>query len=339
VEIKFLYERSHTQFDNRDFSVLPDLQPHGQSIDIQTSMGGNSPGAGWLHAWMKMYTLVFQLASDLDPAIDGRVLLGDKFHQITPPELAPLNERIRELSEAEASELTDDEKRMREFAVSLMLWLEPHHDYSRPYPPKPLPDSPAASTLQTLTSSTVTTPPNTKLPNDISPAIESTESTPPPLIELPAQVSEFFEAMENAFKQAAENDLPWKAMHVATLTQEGFLIFNVVTARFRLGGGSKIKKGDSLLHVLKSLREKGISSLRTMAGQLIKAGEADATVEGRRVFVQETKIVQCVPEIHHDFCLDVAKRVTDARKKIREGLGRGIERLCKAHGQGLAMSS
>jgi N-terminal acetyltransferase B complex non-catalytic subunit len=94
-----------------------------------------------------------------------------------------------------------------------------------------------------------------------------------------------------------------------------------------------------------------------MAHQLIKIGENDGTVEGRRAFVDETKLVRCVPEvcpnlstpstkrssilsqIHHDFCLDVAKKVTDARRKVREGFGRGIERICKAQGQGVSLSS
>lgn len=38
------------QFDNRDFSVLPEYQPRGQSIDLQTAMGGNSPGVSMLLA-------------------------------------------------------------------------------------------------------------------------------------------------------------------------------------------------------------------------------------------------------------------------------------------------
>lgn len=33
-------------------------------------------------------------------------------------------------------------------------------------------------------------------------------------------------------------------MHISTLVQEAFVLYNIATARFRLGGGSKIKKGD-----------------------------------------------------------------------------------------------
>ncbi len=50
--------------------------------------------------------------------------------------------------------------------------------------------------------------------------------------------------LEAEFKVASEKDLPWRSLHVATLLQEGLLLFNIVTARFRLGGGAKVKKGD-----------------------------------------------------------------------------------------------
>ena len=52
-----------------------------------------------------MYIFVFQLASDLDPAIDGHILLGDKYNQIVPAGQVPLNERIREFSDSEAKEV------------------------------------------------------------------------------------------------------------------------------------------------------------------------------------------------------------------------------------------
>jgi N-terminal acetyltransferase B complex non-catalytic subunit len=53
--------------------------------------------------------------------------------------------------------------------------------------------------------------------------------------------------LEKSFKAASSADsktLPWKALHIATILQEGLLLFNIITARFKLGAGSKVKKGD-----------------------------------------------------------------------------------------------
>lgn len=36
-------------------------------------------------------------------------------------------------------------------------------------------------------------------------------------------------------------------------------------------------------------------------------------------------------QIDHDFVLQVAKRVTDARKQITEHVGKGMVRVCKTH--------
>jgi hypothetical protein len=52
-----------------------------------------------------------------------------------------------------------------------------------------------------------------------------------------------------------------------------------------------------MMHSIKLIREKANNALKSMSAQLIKAGEADATAEGRRQFVEETKFVQCVEEV------------------------------------------
>lgn len=92
-----------------------------------------------------------------------------------------------------------------------------------------------------------------------------------------------------------------------------------------------------------------------MSADLIKLSETEATVESRRLFVEETKLIQCVDEVRsrrlflylhssppsfqisHEFCLETAKKVTDARKRVIEGLGKGFEKITKVQGQGLSM--
>jgi hypothetical protein len=52
-----------------------------------------------------------------------------------------------------------------------------------------------------------------------------------------------------------------------------------------------------MMHSMKSIRERANSTLKHMSAQLVKIGEADATVEGRRQFVEETKLIQCVQDV------------------------------------------
>lgn len=90
-----------------------------------------------------------------------------------------------------------------------------------------------------------------------------------------------------------------------------------------------------------------------MSASLIKFGDAAGGVEQRRTFVQACTAVtikQVRPsfsEVHsdlltmtfhelqitHDFVLNVAKSVTDSRKKVLEGVGKGMAKLNAAHGQ------
>jgi len=93
------------------------------------------------------------------------------------------------------------------------------------------------------------------------------------------------------------------------------------------------------MHSIKTLREKALITLRSMSRQLISLAEDGSGVEGRRVFMEECKPIRQIKEIDHDYVLDVAKKVTDARKKVREGLGKGLEKICKAQGQGLNLTT
>lgn len=68
-----------------------------------------------------------------------------------------------------------------------------------------------------------------------------------------------------------------------------------------------------------------------MSDELIRLGEQDGTRETRTAFVEACSSLQSY--IEHDFILDVAKKVTDARKKIMKGVGEGVGKLAGAYGQ------
>jgi hypothetical protein len=77
---------------------------------------------------------------------------------------------------------------MKNFIVSLVAWLEPHNEYSRPTP-KPLPES----VIQTLNASTGTAKPVKKLPALQAATENKAVLSPPPTVDPPGEVTEFFD--------------------------------------------------------------------------------------------------------------------------------------------------
>ncbi|KZS91044.1 TPR-like protein [Sistotremastrum niveocremeum HHB9708] len=332
VELKFLYERSQFHHDNRDFSVFPEYQPLGKLINTQTGMGEVSPGEEWLTMWMKMYIICFELASDLDPALDGQAILGgDKSKPLNPidKDRKALSARLREISEDDYKTLTPEERRLHSFTLALVSWLEPYNTYCRP-PPQPF--VPGAIALANGSANAAK-----KVPKPAPTA----PSEPPPSTNPPESVLNYFDELEKRFRETAETStaLPWEALHIATLGQEALILYNIVTARFRLGGASKLKKSDPVMQSIKNLRTKALVALKDIGGILVKIGETDATPETRKEFFESCQSITSPNDIDHDFVFGVAKKVTDARKKVRSDIGKGLERICKGQGQGLVLGA
>lgn len=83
-----------------------------------------------------------------------------------------------------------------------------------------------------------------------------------------------------------------------------------------------------------------------MSSLLVKASEAAATAETRKAFidacmpVSQNLKVGCMllldisvaqarhGQVDHDFVLEVAKKVSDGRKKVLSGVGQGIIKVC-----------
>lgn len=78
----------------------------------------------------------------------------------------------------------------------------------------------------------------------------------------------------------------------------------------------------------------------------MKNSEQEGTADRRKVFVDACSPItsevreadvhslcrpHCFSQIDHDFILDVAKRVTDARKKVTEGVGKGLAGRCSTY--------
>ncbi|GBE82163.1 hypothetical protein SCP_0405430 [Sparassis crispa] len=329
IELKFIFDRFH--HDNRDLSILPNYQPRCHpSFDQQTLLFDRLPGLGWLWVFLKIYIRALQLASDLDDSVEDKLLIGDRPKpSIDPENKLPLKERLVRRKQEELDELTPDELTFLEFAAVLGDWLAPYHDYIRPPPSAVLAEAAKQTELKTgHPLKGVELPPK----GDAANGHTKKEEDPPAATEPPELVTKFFDDMAARFREVIEGKrLPYEVLHVATLTQEALILLTIETQRFKPASVVKMNKLGAMVQSFKDIRIKAAAVLSEMSASLIKLGDTDATVEGRKAFVDACKPVWGPSELDHDFVSGVSKKVGDARKQILEGVGKGIIRVCKNH--------
>ncbi|KAL4251731.1 MDM20/NAA25 family protein [Abortiporus biennis] len=327
IELKFIFDRLH--HDNRDFSIIPNYQPHSiPSFNEQTLPFGKIPGIGWLTVFLKIYIKAFQLASDLVESVEDKLLIGDRPKPSNDPEnKIPLNERLAKKKEEEMEELTPDELAFYEFASALSEWLAPYHDYARPPPSALLAEAAKQNELKPGHPLRNITP-----PPDATNGSSKKDEEPPTVKEAPEVVSKFFEEMRTRFKAVAEGSQePTELLHLATLTQEAFLVFTIETVRFKPASVIKQNKLNGLTPAFKEVRTKAVEVLTEISNELIKIAEQSATREKRDAFIAASKDVQAESGFDHDFVLGVARKTTDAKKHVLEGVGKGIQKVLKNH--------
>ncbi|KAG1817547.1 N-acetyltransferase B complex non catalytic subunit-domain-containing protein [Suillus subaureus] len=283
--------------DNWDFGMLPNYQPACQPLlNDQTLMFGSSTGQGWLWYFIKIYICAFQHASDLDDIVKEKLLIGDQPKKSPEPEVQlPLREHLAVRTPEEAAEASD--------------WLANKQNELRTRLPLRGVD------LKALNGDT-----------NINGHAKKDEEAPP--VKEPSQlVAQFFKYMHTHFMllQQSQN-LPSDLPHVATLTQEAFLLFAVGSHHFKTTSVVKIHKLGALVQLLKDIRLKACTVLKTMSNNLLKLGE----VAG---FIESCKPITDFPTLHHDFVLNIAKSVSKSRKKVLKGIGKGMVKICTNYGQ------
>ncbi|KAJ7449885.1 actin cytoskeleton organization protein [Mycena latifolia] len=328
IELKFIFDRLH--HDNRDFEILADYQPRsGQKFNEQTLLFGKSEGSGWLSTFLKVYIRAFQQGSDLDDTVEEKLLIGDRPKQTSPQNKLALKDRLRQRKDEELSELTQDELAFVNYASSLADWLEPYHDHARPPPGVVLAEAAKLAELKTgHPLKGVEIPPKNGNGNANVSAKKDEEA--PAVTDAPAIVVRYFDDMKTRFEEVRSASSPSLALHIATLMQEAFLLFVVETLRFKTPSVVKVHKLGALVQQFKPIRANALAVLREVSSSLIKRSEQDATADQRKYFVESCSAITAL-NIHHDFVLGVAKKLTDSRKKVTEGVGKGMARVCTSY--------
>jgi len=315
VELKFIFDRLH--HDNRDLEILLNYQPRGQpSFLSQTTLFGKEPAVGWLSVFLKIYIKVLSGASDLNLSVeDDKLLVGDRPRQsFSPDTKISLRERLAAQSVDELSELTEDEIALFHYATDLTNWLDPFHDFLR-------------SRVDVAKQPLKNHPPNDGTPSN-GHGRKADEA--PQIGEPPDSILSYFKDAQTRFTKAVQAARPiYEILHIATLVQEALLLFFIGTKRFKDASVVRINKLGVLVQHIKSQRASAVDAVREIGVQLIKISELEGTSDKRKQFVENCKALQTHSEITHEYVLDLGKKLTDSQKKVMEGVGRGIERICK----------
>jgi len=328
IELKFIFDRFH--HDNRDFEILPNYQPRsGSSFSEQTLLLDKSQGFGWLSIFLKLYIRTFQIASDVDDIVEDKLLIGDRPKPSFDPETKlPLHERLANRKPEELEELTPDELLLLDYATALAEWLAPYHDHVRPPPSAVLAEAAKQTELKTgFPLRGVELPPKNGATNGHT----KKEEEPPAVKEPPEIVVQYFDRMGARFKEVLEaGQLSYEVLHIATLIQEGLVLLAISSFRFKPASVVKINKLGALVQSFKELRTKASALLTNVSASLIKLGEKDANVEGRKAIVESCEAVWGPSKLDHDFVSVLSKKITDSRKQVLEGAGKGILRVLKS---------
>ncbi|KAH9996784.1 actin cytoskeleton organization protein [Russula vinacea] len=301
IELKFIFDRLH--HDNRDLEVIPNYQPRGRpSFLSQTTLFGKEPAAGWLSIFLKIYIKALSGASDLDLSVEDDKLLK------------PLMERLasRRLT---ASQLTEDEVALFHYVTDLTNWLGPFHNFLRP-----------------RGEATKLPPKNGHSSNDGASADGHGRKPEdaPHISEPPDSILSYFKNAYAKFTKAITTSRPiYEILHIATLAQEALLLFFICTKRFKDASIVRINKLGMLVQHIKGLRASAIDAVKDIGAQLIKISELEGTSDKRKQFIEHCITLQTHAEITHEYVLDVGKNLTESQRKVMEGVGRGIERVCK----------
>ncbi|KAG6810186.1 hypothetical protein H0H92_012950 [Tricholoma furcatifolium] len=339
IELKFIFERAH--HDNRDFDIISNYQPKVvKDIYAQTELLGKNVSViavhkliltlgqhGWLWTFLKMYIRAFQQCSDLDDVVEEKLLIGDRPKPTFDTNgSSSLQERLVQTSSEELAELTEDEVLLFNFARAMADWLEPYHDYARP--PANVVLAEAAKQTELKTGHPLKGVDVEALNRSSSPSKKDEE--PPAVTDPPELVSKFFDNLKTRFAEIRTKGILVDILHVATLAQEAFILLAIESHRFKSTAVVKANRFGALVASLKAIRSEAVTVLRDMSVDLVKQSETVATQETRKAFIDACAIVS-VQQIDTDFALGVAKKVTEARKKVIEGIGKGLGRVCASY--------
>jgi len=116
-------------------------------------------------------------------------------------------------------------------------------------------------------------------------------------------------------------------LHCTTLVQEAFILFTIETLRFKSPSVVKVNKLGSLAATLKCIRTDALALLKEISVILTERSERCSTAESRKAFVDACSQLTELEEIGCEFVSSVGRKLCESRKKVLEGVGKGITKI------------
>jgi len=294
-------------------------------------MLSTSPGLGWLMSFCRIYIRVLQMASDLCDSVEAKLLIGDRPKIVeTPEHKLPLRERLCTRKEDELKELTADEMLLYNFAMALCEWLAPHHDHARPPPAVVLAEASRQAELLKAGKAGKVVPSNggNGSASATSNGHKKGSEEPPAVKEPPELVVKFFDDMAKRFVSVCEGPERYSdILHVAAITQEAATLVALSAHRFKNPAVVKANKLGLLTQSLKSIRANASAVLKDMSEKLVKLGADENTMDRRRAMIEACSPISNLPEFENDFVVSTMRGITESRKKVLEGFGKGMAKV------------
>jgi len=312
-ELEFVLEKMH--HDNRDFGIIPNYQPRGQSVADQTSMGVVR-GFQWLTVFLQLYIRAYARACRVETAT-----AGDLSTFLT----------------SWLSEMTDDEKDFLEFSQILHEWI--------PCPPLQSREAALAAlgaTIQpaegqngdaVVTVSSANGQEKTKAESSPPPHVKKDGSAPVTVEASAESASKYFEdAVARAKSLLSNGKLLWEAFHVSTLAQEAFILLQIVSLPYTTKS-SKLKKLDhSIVDSLKTVSSQAACLLKDLATALEDWAKTEGTTQKQDAFVKDCESLDDInAAVNQQYAESVAKSTLNARIEMADGIGKGIRKVVAGH--------
>ncbi|KZT51165.1 hypothetical protein CALCODRAFT_503854 [Calocera cornea HHB12733] len=269
--------------DNRDFSIIPNLQAVGQDILKQTELGPRSK-VSWVNVFSKIYL---------------RSLRGLSNVYNEPESFSA--------SIKDSEEFTRAERAVVALSDNLLEWLAP------------IAAAPAEIESKVTNGHTNGAENGTTL--------FETEPTKEVALEASKQVTQFFDdEWAELQKLVQAGALPWELLHIASIALEGFVLVDLVTYPFKVPSG-RAKKGDPVFQSVKIVRQHAVETLRKFADELTRLSH-DCGAKPLTEFETLCDPLVKTAEFKPDFVHRVGKKLLESRKKMMEGMAKGIVRRC-----------
>lgn len=299
-ELDLMYFGDSIHHDNRDYTVLPNYQRCEISIDEQLSIGPRQT-AHWYSAFLKVYLRAINRT--LDPTFSSPTIFQP--------------------SHGVVHDFTEGEHLLERYSDALGSCLWPT---SNPHNVEGTPDKYSAESKRAFWASSEV---NGKGINDLTSKNAVAES---PSATLDDALQLVDELVRKTTESANDDSLPWEVLHLATLVQETFVLFNIQSQSLGpIGLNGKQKRSDPAWPSIKAAKARISESLKTVASLLQSYVTSRCSEDPRAKFVEDCKAIHPMTDDERllGFATEVSENYFQSHQAMFENMSKGIKKVAE----------